>query len=124
MADRSDHADLIARHALEGAPEQAVGLAGAVDVGGDDGVDRAVGRKQRDQPLLLERLAEVHVAPAAPGAQSGDAGVAMRWECHVSQSRCGHRRAGRSLGSRAVDAARPSQDTVTGVPMLAAGGWR
>ena len=56
--------------------EQAVGLAGAIDVGGDDGVDVVAGRDQGEQALLVELLAEVHEAPAAPGAERDVAGIA------------------------------------------------
>ena len=76
MTDGADHADLLARDALEGEAEQAIGLAGAVDVRGDHRVDVGVGTQQRDQPVLLERLTEVHEAPAAPGAERGDPWVA------------------------------------------------
>ena len=57
-----------ARHAGEGAAEQRVGLARAVGVGGDDGANPAPGAKQSLQALIGDGLAEVHEAPAAPGA--------------------------------------------------------
>ena len=70
VADRADQAVGVTIDALERAPEQLVGAAGAVDVGGDHRVDPGAGTQHRRQPLLVDRLAEVHEAPAAPGADA------------------------------------------------------
>ena len=56
----------------ERAAEQAIGFAGAVDVGCEHRVEALVGAQQRDQALLAERLAEVHEAPTAPGSERRD----------------------------------------------------
>jgi hypothetical protein len=68
VADRADQRVVGARHARQRAPEQGVGLAGPVGVGGHDRADAPAGPQQRLQALLGDRLAEAHEAPAAPGA--------------------------------------------------------
>ena len=57
---------LLARPSGDRPAEQPVGIAGAVDVGGDHRRDRLVGSDQRAQALVVERLAEVHEPAAAP----------------------------------------------------------
>src|SRR5262249_4222254 len=52
----------------ERAPQQGVGLALAVDVGGDDRLDSLAGPQQLQHALVVDGLPEVHEAPAAPGA--------------------------------------------------------
>ena len=75
VADRPDDAHLITRQTLDRAAEHRVGVAGAVDVGGDDGRDALVGRDQPGEALVVERLAEAHEAPAAPGSDRARAEV-------------------------------------------------
>ena len=100
VADGPDDADALARDALEGHAEQAIGLAGPIHVGRDHRVDLGVRSKQRDQALLFERLPEMHEAPAAPGSQRGDPRIAVLRPVHPIQSRCAP--AWPPLGSRAV----------------------
>ena len=71
VADRADDAVAVAVEAGERAAEERVGLAGAVGVGGDDRVDPLVRAQERGEALVVERLAEVHEPPAAPGAEGG-----------------------------------------------------
>jgi hypothetical protein len=68
MPDRAHQRVVQARHARERAAEQRVRLPGAVRVGCDQRADSASGSQQRLQPLVGDLLAEVHEAPAAPGA--------------------------------------------------------
>ena len=77
MAHGADDAHLIPATQPPGerTAEHRVGLAGAVHVGGDDGVDAAAGRDQRREALVVDRLAEVHEAPAAPGADGDATGI-------------------------------------------------
>ena len=78
VADRSDQRVRLARQAGEGAADGEVGLARAVDVGRDDRVDAGVRPQQADETVVVERLAEVHVAAAAPRAECGVTGGAHR----------------------------------------------
>ena len=64
-------ATYVAGRARHRPPHDAVGLPDAVDVGGEHRAQAVVGAQQRLQALLVERLAEVHVAPAAPGSERG-----------------------------------------------------
>ena len=66
VPDRADQRVVVARHAGQRAAEQPVRLARAVGVGGDHGADPAAGAQQRGEAVVVERLAEVHEAPAAP----------------------------------------------------------
>ena len=68
MPDGADQRVGVAVGARQRAAEQRVGLARAVDVGGDDGVDAVAGADEGLEPGVLERLAEVHEPAAAPGA--------------------------------------------------------
>ena len=105
VPDRADQAVVLARHPLERSPKQAVGLAGAVGVGGDDRVDPLAGAQQREQALVLQRLAEVHEAPAAPGADRGGGGVHALAALQAQHVRAPQRRL--QSRSRCVPAARP-----------------
>jgi hypothetical protein len=71
VPDRADEAERVALHALDRATEQPVRLALPVGVGGQDRVDPVPGLDQREEPLVIQRLAEVHEPPAAPGAEGG-----------------------------------------------------
>ena len=68
VADRADDAVVIACDARQRAAQRGVGLARAVRVGRDHRVDAAARAQQRLHAFLVERLAEVHEAPAAPRA--------------------------------------------------------
>ena len=76
VADGADQAVVVARHARQRPPEQRVGLALPVGVGGEHGVDPVARAQQRRQALLVDRLAEVEEAPAAPGADRAAARLA------------------------------------------------
>ncbi len=78
MPDRTDEAVALAREARERATEREVRATLAVDVRGDHRVDPPAGTEQAREPALLERLAEVHEAPAAPGADRGGGRVHAR----------------------------------------------
>ena len=78
MPDGADQAVGIALDAVEGPPEQRVGGALPVDVRGDHGVDSVAGTQQLGEPVLVDRLAEAHEAPAAPGADRRPAEVHRR----------------------------------------------
>ena len=80
MADRADQRERLARQAGERAADREVGLPRAVHVGRDDRVDGRVGPQQADEAVVVERLAEVHVAAAAPRAERGVTGGAHRLE--------------------------------------------
>ena len=71
MTDRPDDPHLRARAARDRPAEHPVGLALAVDVGGDHRPDRLVGRDQLAEALVVERLAKAHEASAAPRADGG-----------------------------------------------------
>ena len=73
VADRPDQAVALARASRQRGAERAVGVARAVGVGRDDGVDPFSWAQQRQQALVLQRLAEVHEATAAPGPDRGRA---------------------------------------------------
>ena len=70
VSDRADQRVGVARRALESPSEQDVGLALAVGVGREHGVDPTISARfeQRDQAILVDRLAEVKEAATAPGA--------------------------------------------------------
>jgi hypothetical protein len=55
---------------LQRAADEFVGGPRAVRVGRHDGIDLRVRPQQRDQPVVVERLAEVHVTSAAPRAEA------------------------------------------------------
>ena len=76
VPDRADDADAVAVGAGERAAEQAVGLARAVGVGGQQRVQAVARGQQRLEALLADRLAEMQVAAAAPGADRGVGGRA------------------------------------------------
>ena len=83
VADRADEPVALARQPGERAADDLVGGAGAVGVGGDDGVDAAARAQQRDQPLLVDRLAEVQEAPAGPGAERAVGKIGHRDEAYA-----------------------------------------
>src|SRR5262249_44824637 len=86
MADGADQAVGVRRDAGERAAEQRVGLAGAVGVGGEHGVDALAGAQQRRETVVVDRLAEVHEAPAAPGSDGDVSGVRHAPECMTAQA--------------------------------------
>src|SRR5439155_578952 len=57
VADGADEAERRAVEALKRAAQQRVGLALAVGVGGQDGVDAVAGTDQREEALVVERIA-------------------------------------------------------------------
>jgi hypothetical protein len=65
----SDQAVGVARQPLERASQQGVGLALAVDVCRQDRPDALIGAVEREQPVVVDLLTEVHETPAAPGAE-------------------------------------------------------
>ena len=69
VADGAGQRVVVARQPGQRAPDELVGGARAVGVGGQHGVDLRVGRQQRLEARLVELLAEAHEAPAAPGPQ-------------------------------------------------------
>jgi hypothetical protein len=75
VPDGADQAVRVAVASLQCAAEQRVRLARAVRVGGHDRADALVGPEQRCQAVVVERLAEVHEAAAAPGADRRARGV-------------------------------------------------
>ncbi len=77
VADGADDADLITRkrRVSERASEPDVGFTGAVSVSGQHRPDLFVGSDQSLEACVVERLAEVHEAAAAPGADRGACGV-------------------------------------------------
>ena len=92
VPDRADDADAVAVGARQRAAEQAVGLAGAVGVGGQQRVEAVAGRQQRLEARLVDRLAEMQVAAAAPGADRGVGGRAHAAEGYVAARFGGRRR--------------------------------
>ena len=68
----------LARHAFQRAPQQRVRLPLAIDVGGQDRADTLVRTQERGVPLVIDRLAEAHEAPAAPRANRRAAQVRQR----------------------------------------------
>ena len=57
-----------------------------VGVGGEDGVDALARAQQRGQARIVDRLAEVHEAPAAPGADGHVSGFCHAPECMTAQA--------------------------------------
>jgi hypothetical protein len=76
VPDGADQTVGVAVEASERPADGAVCLALAVGVGGDDRVDPLAGPQQRDEAVVLERLAEAHEPPARPGAEARVAGIA------------------------------------------------
>ena len=68
MADRSHQRVLGPANPGQRAPQQEVGLPGAVGVGAQKRPYPAAGAQERLEALVGERLPEAHEAPAAPGA--------------------------------------------------------
>jgi len=68
VTDRPDDAEVRAIDAFERAPEQQVGLAGTVGVGGQQRVEAGAGAQHGLEALFGDRLAEVQVATTAPGS--------------------------------------------------------
>ena len=85
MPDRARPAVRVAVEARERPTEQPVRLALAVDVGGENGANAVARSHERLEAVLVDRLAEVHEAPAAPGSDRHPA------EVHRAGA---HRRAG------------------------------
>ena len=77
VADRADQLVVLARHPGQRPPQQLVGLALAVGVGGQQRRDPVVGTEQGFESLLRDRLAEVEESPAAPGADAVRPGSRM-----------------------------------------------
>jgi hypothetical protein len=77
VSHRADEAITGAGQAVEGATEQGIGGAGAIDIGGDEGADAAlVSQTDKPNPALLgERLAKIHEAAAAPGSKSSSSNI-------------------------------------------------
>ena len=75
VADGADDAHALARAARDRPPEHPVGVAGPVNVGRQHSGDRLVGSDQRSEALVVERLAEVHEAAAAPRADGNRTGI-------------------------------------------------
>jgi len=71
VPDHADQPEVVAGQSGNRSAHQLVGSPLAVDVGCDNGADPLVGPQQGDQPLVGDRLAEVHEAPATPGAERG-----------------------------------------------------
>ena len=80
VADGARDPVRIALEACECPAERAIGLALAVDVGRDDGVDALARAEERLEPVVGDRLAEAHVAPAAPGSDRAAAELGHRRE--------------------------------------------
>ncbi len=78
VPDGADQAVGVAVRALQRPAEQRVGVAGAVGVRGHDRAHARVRAQQREQPLVVERDAEVHEAAAAPGSDGGPGGLGHR----------------------------------------------
>src|SRR5262249_44699588 len=89
VADRADQAVVVARHAIEGAAQHAIGLALPVGVGGKDGVDPLPRPQQRRQAVLGDRLAEVEEPAPTPGADRAAAGLHREALAQASPSPCG-----------------------------------
>ena len=68
MADRPDERTRVAIHAGQRPAGRPVRLAFAVDIGRQDRVDPVPGAQQRLEALVVELLAEMHEAAAAPGS--------------------------------------------------------
>ena len=75
VPDRADDAHLLSPPAGDRLSEDPVCLTLSVHVSADHGRDRVVGGDQRAVALVVERLAEVHEAPAAPSADGKRAGI-------------------------------------------------
>ena len=86
VAHGADQAVGLALDAAQRAAEQLVGLARPVGVGRQDGVDAVAGAQQGGQALVVDRLAEAHEAPAAPGADGDVSGVRHAPECMTAQA--------------------------------------
>ena len=78
MADRTHERVRLPRQPRERTAHGEIGLPRPVDVGGDDRVNALVGAQQPDVAILVQGLAEVHVATAAPGSECGMTGRAHR----------------------------------------------
>jgi hypothetical protein len=81
VAHRAGHEIRVALEARERAREDSVRLTLAVYVRGQDGPDAVAGAQERNEPVLVDRLAEPHESTAAPGP-----------DCHVvGQGHIGYR---------------------------------
>jgi hypothetical protein len=80
MSDRPDEAILRARKAGQRFAQQIIRRARAIDIGGDESADAA--RKsvadQKNPAFIRERFAEIHKAPAIPGAKSSSRNIHAR----------------------------------------------
>ena len=86
-------------------PDREVGLPRAVHIGRDDRVNAGVWPQQADEAVVVERLAEVHVAATAPRAERGVTGNAHRIEvCQLA----GFSSACTWLDARSPDSMAPS----------------
>jgi anti-anti-sigma factor len=85
VADRADKAVGPAVGAGQRAAEHAVGLARPVGVGGQQRVDALAGAQQGREAVLLDGLAEVQPAAAAPGADGGVGGLRHREELYAAR---------------------------------------
>ena len=79
VADGAHQAVVLAVDPGQRLAERPVGLSGAVGVGGDHRVDALARPQQREQPAVLERLAEAHEASAAPRSDRSGRGVHHRF---------------------------------------------
>src|SRR5213076_1230800 len=89
VADRADEAVGAAIDPCQRPPQQLVGGSLPVDVGGDQGVDPLAGPQQSRQPIVVDRLAEAHEAPATPGADRDASGLHAAEGRGPSRTRCG-----------------------------------
>ena len=72
VPDRADQAVAVSRNSFQGAPEQRVGFARAVNIGGQKSADPLFVSEMNeiDEAFIRERFTEVHEAPAAPHSKS------------------------------------------------------
>jgi hypothetical protein len=75
VPDGADQAVVVAADAAQRAAEERVGLPRPVGVGGEDRVDALPRAQQRREAVVIDRLAEAHEAPAAPGPERDVSGV-------------------------------------------------
>ena len=68
VTERAHEEVVVTRQAAQRLTDQPVSLALAVHVGGEHRLDSVAWTQERGQSLVVERLAEVHEAPAAPAA--------------------------------------------------------
>ena len=77
MPHRADQAITFAGQAGQGAAQEVIGRAGAIDIGGQERADAPlVGVADEHDPAFLgERLAKIHEASAVPGSKSGSSNI-------------------------------------------------